>query len=150
MWVPDAFFLRRNNLYPKFVLNRCNAVSTDTTHRIKFYEGVDPELVLISYYNSISFAFTEICGRSYGGGVLEILPGEVGNIMLPKIQDLPPEKKNDIINRIDNIVRNNLDIELALDVGDQAIIELLGIDSDWCKQCRKIWKKLQHRRLKRS
>lgn len=150
VWAPDAFFLRRNNLYPKFVLNRCNAVSTDTTHRIKFNEGVDPELVLISYYNSISFAFTEICGRSYGGGVLEILPGEVGNIMLPKIQDLPPEKKNDIINQIDNVVRNNLDIELALDVGDQAIIELLGVDSDWCIQCRKIWRKLQHRRLKRS
>lgn len=32
VWVPDAFFLRRNNLYPKFVLNRCNAVSTDTMH----------------------------------------------------------------------------------------------------------------------
>lgn len=150
VWAPDAFFLRRNNLYPKFVLNRCNAVSTDTTHRIKFNEGVDPELVLISYYNSISFAFTEICGRSYGGGVLEILPGEVGNIMLPKIQDLPPEKKNDIINQIDNVVRNNQNIELALDIGDQTIIDLLGIDSDWCKQCRKIWKKLQHRRLKRS
>lgn len=150
VWVPDAFFLRRNNLYPKFVLNRCNAVSTDTTHRIKFYEGVDPELVLISYYNSISFAFTEICGRSYGGGVLEILPGEVGNIMLPKIQDLSPEKKNDIINQIDNVVRNNQNIELALDIGDQTIIDLLSIDSDWCKQCRKIWKKLQHRRLKRS
>ena len=150
VWVPDAFFLRRNNLYPKFVLNRCNAVSTDTTHRIKFNEGVDPELVLISYYNSISFAFNEICGRSYGGGVLEILPGEVGNIMLPKIQDLPSEKKNDIINQINNIVRNNQDIELALDVGDQAIIELLEIDPEWCKQCRNIWKKLQHRRLKRS
>ena len=150
VWAPDAFFLRRNNLYPKFVLNRCNAVSTDTTHRIKFNEGVDPELVLISYYNSISFAFTEICGRSYGGGVLEILPGEVGNIMLPKIQDLPPEKKNDIINQIDNVVRNNQDIEFALDIGDQTIIDLLGVDSDWCKQCRKIWRKLQHRRLKRS
>ena len=70
--------------------------------------------------------------------------------MLPKIQDLPPEKKNDIINQINNIVRNNQDIELALDVGDLAIIELLEIDPEWCKQCRKIWKKLQHRRLKRS
>ena len=72
VWIPDAFFLRRNNLYPKFVLNRCNAVSTDTMHRIKFNEGVNAENVLLSYYNSISFAFTEICGRSYGGGVLEI------------------------------------------------------------------------------
>lgn len=150
VWVPDAFFLRRNNLYPKFVLNQCNAVSTDTTHRIKFNEGVDSELVLISYYNSISFAFTEICGRSYGGGVLEILPGEVGKIMLPKIQSLPPEKKSDIIHQIDNVIRNNQDVEQALDVGDKAIVDLLGINSDWCKRCRRIWKKLQHRRLKRS
>ena len=43
IWVPDAFFLRRNNLYPKFVLNQCNAVSTDTMHRIKFNEGIEPE-----------------------------------------------------------------------------------------------------------
>lgn len=150
VWVPDAFFLRRNNLYPKFVLNQCSAVSTDTTHRIKFNEGVDPELVLISYYNSISFAFTEICGRSYGGGVLEILPGEVGKIMLPKVQSLPPEKKSDIIHQIDNVIRNNQDVEQALDVGDKAIVDLLGINSDWCKRCRRIWKKLQHRRLKRS
>lgn len=150
VWVPDAFFLRRNNLYPKFVLNRCNAVSTDTMHRMRFNPDVKPENILLAYYNSISFAFTEICGRSYGGGVLEILPGEMGNIMLPKIQDLPPEKENDIINRIDNIVRNNQNIELALDIGDQTIIELLGVDSDWCQKCRKIWKKLQHRRLKRA
>ena len=74
VWVPDAFFLRRNNLYPKFVLNCCYAVSTDTMHRVKFNDGVEPERILLSYYNSISFAFTELCGRSYGGGVLEILP----------------------------------------------------------------------------
>lgn len=57
-------------------------------HRIKFNDGVNAENVLLSYYNSISFAFTEICGRSYGGGVLEILPGEVGNIMLTIITDI--------------------------------------------------------------
>ncbi|MEG1427941.1 MAG: N-6 DNA methylase, partial [Oscillospiraceae bacterium] len=88
VWVPDAFFLRRNNLYPKFVLNRCGAVSTDTMHRMKFNAGVEPENVLLSYYNSISFAFTELCGRSYGGGVLEILPREMGNIILPKIDNI--------------------------------------------------------------
>lgn len=39
--MPDAFFLRRNNLYPKFVLNCCDAVSTDTMHRIKFNNDID-------------------------------------------------------------------------------------------------------------
>ena len=69
------FFLRRNNLYPKFVLNCCNAVSTDTMHRIKFNNDIEPERIVLSYYNSISFAFTEICGRSYGGRGIRNIAG---------------------------------------------------------------------------
>lgn len=151
IWVPDAFFLRRNNLYPKFVLNECAAVSTDTMHRIKFYPGIDPENVLLSYYNSISFAFTEICGRSYGGGVLEILPREMGLIMLPKIEEIDAEYRTDLLQRVDAVVRSGKNIEAALDIVDQEIlVDLLGIDSEWCTQCRVIWKKLQRRRLGRG
>lgn len=151
VWIPDAFFLRRNNLYPKFVLNRCNAVSTDTMHRIKFNEGVKAENVLLSYYNSISFAFTEICGRSYGGGVLEILPGEVGNIMLPVVNDIDESLKSELLKKIDTIVRNDEDIEAALDLVDQRLlVEVLGIDKNICISCRQIWKKMQKRRLERG
>ena len=151
VWIPDAFFLRRNNLYPKFVLNKCNAVSTDTMHRMKFNRGVEPENVLLSYYNSISFAFAEICGRSYGGGVLEILPGEMGNIMLPKMVDIDPQKRENLLQRIDGIVRKDDDIEAALDIVDQEIlVDMLGIDPTWCAQCRAIWRKLQKRRLGRG
>ena len=151
VWVPDAFFLRRNNLYPKFVLNRCDAVSTDTMHRMKFYLGVKPENVLLSYYNSISFAFTEICGRSYGGGVLEILPGEMGNIMLPRIETIDPNLRHSLLQRVDEIVRNDTDIEAALDLVDkEVLVDLLGINEEWCKDCREIWKKLRRRRLGRG
>lgn len=151
VWIPDAFFLRRNNLYPKFVLNRCNAVSTDTMHRIKFNEGVDAENVLLSYYNSISFAFTEICGRSYGGGVLEILPGEVGNIMLPIIDKIDNSLRTELLKKIDAIVRSDEDIEKALDIVDQKLlVDVLGIDKEVCVSCRKIWKKMQKRRLGRG
>ena len=151
VWAPDAFFLRRNNLYPKFVLNRCHAVSTDTMHRIKFKRGVVPENVLLSYYNSISFAFTEICGRSYGGGVLEILPGEMGNIMLPKIEQINKAFRARLLQRIDTIVRSHMDIEIALDIVDEEIlVNLLGIDPSWCARCREIWHKLQTRRLGRA
>ncbi|MEA4852862.1 MAG: class I SAM-dependent methyltransferase [Christensenella sp.] len=151
VWIPDAFFLRRNNLYPKFVLNHCGAVSTDTMHRMKFNAGVEPENVLLSYYNSLSFAFTELCGRSYGGGVLEILPREMGNIMLPKIETIEDSKRDSLLQRIDDIVRNDDNIEKALDIVDQEILEdILGIDKQWCMQCRSIWKKLQKRRLGRG
>lgn len=151
IWIPTAFFLRRNNLYPKFVLNRCNAISTDTMHRIKINDGIDEEILLLSYYNSISFAFTEICGRSYGGGVLEILPREMGNIMLPIIKSLPNKEKKELLNKIDSIVRNNENIEKALDLVDNEIlIKYLGVPLEWCTMCREIWKKLQQRRIRRN
>lgn len=151
VWVPDAFFLRRNNIYPKFVLNQCGAVSTDTMHRMKFHVGVDPLNILLSYYNSISFAFTEICGRSYGGGVLEILPGEMGNILLPKISGIDPTKREDLLHRIDAIVRQDADIEQALDIVDkELLVDILGVDPEWCHRCRLIWRKLKRRRLGRG
>lgn len=151
VWVPDAFFLRRNNLYPKFVLNRCGAVSTDTMHRMKFNEGVIPENILLAYYNSISFAFTEICGRSYGGGVLEVLPGEMGNILLPKVETVDPKLREKLLAHIDSVVRNGEDIEVALDIVDEELlVKTLGIDSEICRKCRVIWKKMQRRRLGRG
>ena len=151
IWIPDALFLRRSNTYPKFVLNKCGAVSTDTMHRMKFLEGVNPENILLSYYNSISFAFTEVCGRSYGGGVLEILPGEMGNIMLPIIHDIDSALKGSLLKRIDVIVRTNQSIELALDIVDnELLVDILGIEPALCRESRNIWRKLQKRRLGRG
>lgn len=151
VWVPDAFFLRRNNLYPKFVLNRCDAVSTDTMHRMKFREGVEPENVLLAYYNSVSFAFAEICGRSYGGGVLEILPGEMGNILLPRVENIAPELRDKLLKQIDTVVRKDEDIEKVLDrVDEELLANTLGIDPEICRKCRSVWKKMQRRRLRRG
>lgn len=151
VWVPDAFFLRRNNLYPKFVLNKCNAVSTDTMHRMKFHDGVEPLNVLLAYYNSISFAFTEICGRSYGGGVLEILPGEMGNIVLPKVEAIDSALRNQLLSYIDSVVRADENIEKALDMVDkELLVNTLGVEPEICNECRIIWKKLQARRLGRG
>ncbi|MFL0246575.1 Eco57I restriction-modification methylase domain-containing protein [Candidatus Clostridium stratigraminis] len=151
IWIPDAFILRRNDSFPKFVLNRTNAVSTDTMHRIKFNEGINENKVLLSYYNSITFAFTEINGRSYGGGVLEILPGEVGKVILPNIQDFDDELTYTYLDIIDKVIRNGSDIEPVLDVIDREImVSYLGISADTCNQFRQIWKKLMARRQGRS
>ena len=77
-------------------------------HRMKFRDGIDPELAIIAYYNSIAFAFTELYGRSYGGGVLEILPKEVGNIHVLNtgLLNTNPELNRNVISIIDGVVRN--------------------------------------------
>jgi len=117
---------------------------------MKFDDAVDDEILLLSYYNSVSFAFTEICGRSYGGGVLEILPGEMGNIMLPIIRAFPVNKKIELLDKINTVVRSDGNIEDALDlVDEEVLIKHMGLDKDVCISCRNIWKKLQGRRLGR-
>ncbi|MEY7999136.1 N-6 DNA methylase [Clostridium sp. Mt-5] len=151
VWIPDAFILRRNDTFPKFVLNNINAVSTDTMHRIKFNEGINQDKVLLAYYNSITFAFTEISGRSYGGGVLEILPGEVGKVIIPNLENYNDNLTHRYLELIDSNIRNNGDIEDVLNIIDKNIlVDFLKIDAQICKQFREIWKKLMSRRRRRG
>ena len=144
-----ACLLTWNNLYPKLVLNRCGAISTDTMHRMKFRDGIDPELAIIAYYNSIAFAFTELYGRSYGGGVLEILPKEVDiHVLNTGLLNINAELKRNVISVIDGVVRNGRNIDEALGYIDAKIlVGVLRFDEDTCRTCRRIWKTLQARRL---
>ncbi len=74
VWTPDAFLLRQIHLGPKIVENRTKTTCTDTIHRIRTKNGVDRSWLAVSSMNSLTFAFSEIRGRSYGGGVLALSP----------------------------------------------------------------------------
>ena len=153
VWIPDAFFLRRNNLYPKFVINGCGAISTDTMHRMKLRNGLDQKVALICYYNSISFAYTELCGRSYGGGVLEILPKEVGNVLVlnPDQINLSNKQIDEAVSVADRVIREGRNINEVLDYIDQAVlIDVLGFEREVCSACRRAWRTLQARRIGRG
>ncbi|MFP7254860.1 class I SAM-dependent methyltransferase [Terribacillus goriensis] len=151
VYPPDAFFLRRNDTFPKFVLNDISAVSTDTMHRIRFFEGINPRKALLSYYNSITLAFTEMEGRSYGGGVLEVLPGEVEKIVLPNLNDLDDDVTERLLEYVDQSIRTNENIDNMLDRIDREIlINYIGLDEDTVLIFRKIWRKLMHRRNQRK
>lgn len=49
-WEPDAFILRQVNRYPRIILNHVNAVSTDTIHKVRFLDGVNPEFVAAAFF----------------------------------------------------------------------------------------------------
>ncbi len=120
-------------------------------HRIKIKDEYDNRKILLSYYNSISFAFTELCGRSYGGGVLEILPKEAENIIIPNIDDMDEQNVNRLIEILDDNIRHNKDIREAIKVMDKEILEnYLGISADTISMYREIWKTLNDRRMNRK
>ena len=83
VWNPDAFLLRQIHRYPKLVVNDAVATCTDTIHRVKLRGGADGPKLAAVMLNSITFAFAEIVGRSYGGGVLELEPREAERLPVP-------------------------------------------------------------------
>ncbi len=79
------------------------------------------------------------------------MPGEAGNILVPILDCVPIEKVREILTEVDIVVRNTEDIENALNIVDNEIlVEFLHVDRDICVSARRIWKKMQHRRLKRG
>lgn len=142
----DALFLRRNNMYPKFVLNEAGAYTTDTMHRVFIHEGVNRKAFIASYYNSLSFAFAEILGRNFGGGVLELMPSEVSGIYLPY-----REENEKIFEQLDKMLREKTPVDKMLDYTDEVLLRQgMGFSEREVKMSRSIWHKLMGRRLSRE
>lgn len=143
---PHGFALRQVNEFPKLVLNQGEASSTDTIHRVRFNPGVNPQLAVLSFLNSLTFAFSEILGRSYGGGVLTFEPTEVEELPMPML------KTEGIIDfeEIDLLMRQKKIIQV-LDIIDKALlIDQLGYSKIEVQAFRSIWQKLSSRRIGRK
>ena len=146
VWIPDAFFVRRNHHYPKLVINQARAVSTDTMHRVRLKNKVDIISFTASFYNSLSLAFSEISGRSYGGGVLELMPSEVEQILLPY-----QKISQSFLNKIDVMMRNHTPMAQILELTNHEILHKgFGLSKEDIHTADSIWRKLAQRRLMRN
>jgi adenine-specific DNA methylase len=115
-------------------------------HRVFINKDTNKNAFIASYYNSISFAFSEIVGRSYGGGVLELMPSEAEKIVLPYNTD-----NASILNDINHMMREKQDIKQILSVTNQRIlVENFGFSKKDVRFVTQIWEKLSQRRLNRS
>jgi len=145
VWIPDAFMLRQVHAYPKLVLNTAQAVCTDTIHRVRFLDSIDGRAVTAAFLNSLTFAFAEVTGRSYGGGVLTFEPSEVETLPLPLIG---AEQIN--LNHIDQLLRSD-GIDAVLEITDSVLLmQGLGLSKSQVKTLRRIWTKLRDRRTNRK
>jgi len=144
--ISEALFIRRNNLYPRLIINEAKAYTTDTMHRVFLYPGTDLIAFTASYYNSLSLAFTEVCGRSHGGGVLELMPNEAEKVLLPYHVD-----NGKLLSQIDNLIRNKTDINNVLKITNEVILkEHFSLSQKEIEIAHRIWQKLSSRRLNRG
>jgi adenine-specific DNA methylase len=146
LWTPDLFMLRQIHLAPRLTVNAAAATSTDTVHRVRLTSNVDPAALAAVFHNSATFAFAEIMGRSYGGGILELEPREAEELPIPA----PAHAGAALARDVDNLLRAN-EIEKALDLVDRhVLIERLGLSGEVVAQCRTAWLSLRDRRTRRG
>lgn len=142
----DALFIRRNNLFPRLILNEAKAYTTDTMHRVFIKETANKNAFIASFYNSLSLAFSEIVGRSYGGGVLELMPSETEQILLPY-----QKENSELLSTIDKMMREKKSINEILKITNKQILkDGYGFTDKEIKLADSIWKKLSARRLNRN
>jgi adenine-specific DNA-methyltransferase len=147
IYTPDGFALRQVGDYPKIIINRTNASSTDTIHRVRFKDSdINVDLVAVSFLNSLSFAFSEITGRSYGGGVLTFEPTEIGEIPLPILSS---NTKIDL-NEIDLLIRERRIIEVLDIIDKELLVKQMKFSKEEVQTFRKIWTKMSSRRQNRK
>jgi adenine-specific DNA methylase len=146
LWIPDLFMLRQIHLAPRLTVNAAAATSTDTVHRVRLDPQIDPTALAAVFHNSATFAFAEIMGRSYGGGILELEPTEAEQLPIP-----PPAYANTELARDVDLLLKADEIEKALDVVDRhVLIDGLGLSPDVAAQCRSAWVALRDRRIRRG
>lgn len=142
----NAFFSRRNNKYARMILNEANAYTTDTMHRVHIKENVNKKAFVASYYNSLSFCFVELEGRSFGGGALELMPSEVSNIIVPYT-----ETAIDLFDEIEFAFTNKSDInELLKHTNKFLLKDNLGFTTQEINLIINIHEKLLNKRLFRK
>jgi adenine-specific DNA-methyltransferase len=142
VWIPDAFLFRQIGAFPKLTLNRANATCTDTLHRVKFKKRKIGKTATACFLNSLTLAFAEIFGRSYGGGVLELMPTEAEKLPVP----IPESETNGLFSEVDKLMRNRMLTDAINLVDKQILIEGLGFKENDVLSMRSCWQDLSRRR----
>ncbi len=142
VWEPDCFFFRQIYDFPRIVVNKARATSTDTIHRFRATSPVPA--IAANIYTHLSAASAEIEGRSYGGGVLELEPTEAERLLVPRLLNgaMPVEEA-------DRLVRAGRMNEV-LEYNDRIVLrQSLGLRKADCARLERIWTKMRDRRMSR-
>jgi len=145
IYVPDAFMFRQIHSFPLLVVNAARATSTDTIHRVRLNAGVDAKVLAATCFNSLTLAWAEVCGWSYGGGVLELEPREAEELPVPY------SNGQSIVDadKVDELLRRGRHLD-AMDYVDRTVLkDGLGFSARDISYIREAWDTLRDRRRNR-
>jgi adenine-specific DNA-methyltransferase len=142
---PDAFFFKRSHLYPKLLKNDSNAFVTDSAYKVEMKNGYDLNSFIFSFYNTLTLLLSEIEGRYYGGGVLELTPSEFKKLPIP-YHEISNSEFIDFTTKFEN----KSAIEDILVQNDFKILNsTIKINNEEIRRLTEIRNKLKNKRLRK-
>ncbi len=150
---PDLFISYMSHEVPKIAVNEVNlqgkkATSTNTIHQVFLKSRIDPLILAVSFYNSLTLVSAELTGRFYGGGVLKLEPKEVERILVPNMTEV--KIKTELIYIVDELLRSGK-VHHAVSLVDGIILEeSLGLTTRDVKLLNDVWIHLQKQRINKG
>ncbi len=139
-----AFFFKRSFRYPRIVINTANVLTTDTAYGIAPLNGATARSICFSFYNTLTLLFSEIFGRFYGGGVLELTPKEFRS--LPFCHHKPSETEFEAFLQVHES-GGDLGLNSAI-FGDSWLRNELAMEHAEIEKLRQAWLILRNHRLR--
>jgi len=121
----EGFYFKRSHLFPKLIKNVANVLVTDTAYNILMRNNYDINSFIYSFYNSLTLVFSELSGRYYGGGVLELTPNEFKGLPIPYFGITNKE-----FNELSYKFKNGNDIKDILNYTDFILLPKIGLNRE--------------------
>ena len=135
--------LKRCHNTPRLIINRIGAYTTDTAYRIRT-TMVTAMTLVGCFINPLTALSAELEGRHYGGGVLELIPSEIEQLLIPL-----PDKINVELVDLDVAIRTR-STEGVLARQGEVILGKIGLSSAKQRCLLAGWQKLRDRRQRIS
>ena len=136
----SAFIFKRAHYFLKLVKNSASVFVTDIAYEVEAKPDYEIDHIIASFYNGITLIFSELTGRRYGGGVLEVTPNEFRE--LPFIYNrFSPEE---LCKRMNAIKFDSVDYDLFF---PEWLLKTLELDSKDRRVLEAIYTKLLNERI---
>lgn len=135
--------LKRCHEAPRLIANTMDVYTTDTAYRVS--SEYAPEVLTVGFFNSLTALTAEMAGRTYGGGVLELVPSEIRSLLIP-IVDVDPD---DLV-RLDRRFRDGESVEEVFRAQDESVLRRAGVARSDVRIIQNARRRLMNRRLREA